>query len=49
MTDATMSRIPAPPIMMVRMVWSLAAVFAPTMLMSMMPNATIIATISHEA
>ena len=49
MTDATINKIPAPPMIIVRMVCKIAAVLAPKMFIIIIKNATIIATISQEA
>jgi len=48
-TDATIRRIPAPPMIQVRTVCRTAAVFAPSTLISVMRNATITATATQEA
>ena len=47
--EATINKIPAPPMIQVSTVCKIAAVFAPIMLISIIKNATIIATASHEA
>ena len=48
-TDATMRRIPTPPITTVSIVCRSAAVFAPFILIYVINIATIIATASHDA
>ena len=48
-TDATIKRIPTPPIITVKTVCKVAAVLAPLILINVINKATIIATASHDA
>ena len=48
-TDATIRRIPTTPMITVKTVCKVAAVFAPLILINVIKNATIIATASHDA
>ena len=48
-TDATISKIPAPPMIQVRTVCRIAAVFAPIILINIIKNAITIAVISQDA